>query len=105
MTFCKHFAGHGRKSLSLTSAHCRVPTIDGPVELNIRPGAQHNDTLRIGGKGISKELQGLPGRRGDQIVHLRVTFPRTLTKRQKELLEEFRREEQAGSQGEKEYAA
>ena len=82
---------------------CRVETIDGPVEVNIRPGAQNNDTLRIGGKGIGKELQGLPGRRGDQIVHLRVTFPRNLSKRQKELLEEFRREDQAGN--EKQYAA
>ena len=82
----------------------RVQTIDGPVDVTIRPGAQHNDTLRIGGKGISKELQGLAGRRGDQIVHLRITFPRSLSKRQKELLEEFRREDQAGNQKQKAHA-
>ena len=72
--------------------------------MTIRPGAQHNDTLRIGGKGISKELQGMPGRRGDQIVHLRISFPRSLSKRQKELLEEFRREDQADSHKQKAHA-
>ena len=80
---------------------CRVQTLDGPVEITIRPGAQHNDTLRIGGKGISKELQGFAGRRGDQIVHLAVSLPRNLTQRQKELLEEFRREEPGDSESKK----
>lgn len=77
------------------------------MEINIRPGAQHNDTLKIGGKGISKELQGFAGRRGDQIVHLSVSLPRSLTQRQRELLEEFRREreEKADDQKQKAHAA
>lgn len=63
-----------------------VPTIDGPVTMTIPPGTQSGQELRLKGKGV-KHL-GRSGR-GDQYVRIRVVVPEKLTKRQKELLEEF----------------
>lgn len=73
---------------------CRVPTLDGDVEINMKPGTQHGDTLRMSGKGIRMDLAGGSGRRGDQLIHISVQLPRNLSARQRELLEEFRREEE-----------
>ena len=72
----------------------RVPTLDGEVDITLRPGTQHGSAVRVGNKGISQHLAGRASRRGDQIVQIEVSMPSNLTQRQRELLEEFRREEQ-----------
>src|SRR5579884_3226003 len=41
-----------------------VPTLDGPVELEIPPGVQPHDTLKVRGAGLPS-LRGRPGRSGD----------------------------------------
>ena len=74
---------------------CRVPTIDGDVEVSLKPGTQHGDVLRVGGKGVSRGLAGSRETRGDQLVHLSIQLPRHLSARQRELLEQFRRESEA----------
>ena len=71
-----------------------MPTLDGEVEIKLNPGTQHGDTLRLASKGIRMEMEGYPHLRGDQIVQILVKMPRNLTARQRELIEEFRREEQ-----------
>ena len=86
------------------SSACRVPTLDGDVEIKLQPGTRHHDQLKLGGKGIKMEMLGL-AHRGDQIVHIMVDMPRKLTARQKELMEEFRQEEQAKSEEKKAKAA
>mmetsp|Transcript_26916 Transcript_26916/g.69069 ORF Transcript_26916/g.69069 Transcript_26916/m.69069 type:complete len:407 (+) Transcript_26916:211-1431(+) len=70
----------------------RVPTIDGDVEMVLRPAAQSGDNMMLRGKGIPR-LQNTFGGRGDQIVIIRVVTPRQLTARQRELLLEFAEEE------------
>ena len=55
---------------SRTLFPCRVPTIDGDKELNIRPGTQASDRLRMRGYGVPHLQQ--PGR-GDQYVHVDVS--------------------------------
>lgn len=67
-----------------------VPTVDGRAEVKVRPGTQPGDKLRMRGYGVPMDLIGQRGRKGDQYVIVRVSVPRTLTQRQKELLEEFR---------------
>ena len=67
-----------------------IPAIDGSkIELNIEPGAQNDQIVKV-------KNQGMPlmrsSRRGDLFVKLRVETPVNLTPRQKELLEEFRAE-------------
>ncbi|MGH7612376.1 MAG: molecular chaperone DnaJ [Candidatus Dormibacteria bacterium] len=63
-----------------------VPTVDGPVSLVVKAGSQYGQQLRIPGKGAPDPRTG---RRGDQVVRLRVVIPSRLTERQRELLQEL----------------
>jgi molecular chaperone DnaJ len=63
-----------------------VPTLDGPVELEIPPGTQPNEVLVLRGRG----MPALRGRRtGDLRAVINVVIPRKLTKEQRELLEQL----------------
>lgn len=66
-----------------------VPTIDEPVKLKIKSGTQPGTLMRLRGKGVP-QVRG--GSRGDQYVQLTIVVPTHLNRRQKELLEELRRE-------------
>ncbi|RJO60768.1 molecular chaperone DnaJ [candidate division WS5 bacterium] len=68
-----------------------VPTIDGDVKLKIPAGTQSEKVFKLSGRGVPH--LGGSGRRGDHLVTIKVRVPEKLTKRQKELLEEFAREE------------
>jgi molecular chaperone DnaJ len=70
-----------------------IPTVYGDVSLVIPPGTQPDKILKIKGKGV-KDLRGREP--GDQYVHLKVQTPSSLSKKQKELLEAFRQEEERG---------
>ena len=63
-----------------------VPTLDGKVKYTIPEGTQSGAVFRMKGHGIPR-----PGGRGrgDQYVQVTVEIPRNLTKKQRELLEEF----------------
>jgi molecular chaperone DnaJ len=65
-----------------------VPTLDGEVEMDIPPGTQPGDVLRLKHRGIpSPRGAG----RGDQQIVIQVTTPSRLTSRQKNLLKQFAR--------------
>ncbi len=49
----------------------RVPTVDGPVMLNVPAGSSSGQTLRLKGKGFT----GKTGTRGDQLVTLEIMLP------------------------------
>jgi molecular chaperone DnaJ len=66
-----------------------VPTVYGDVQVKVPAGTQPDKILRIKGKGI-KDLRG--GGQGDQFIHLKVSTPVNLNRKQKELLEEFQKE-------------
>lgn len=63
-----------------------VPTIDGKLNLRVRPGTQPGTMVRLRGLGI-KDPQGRS--RGDEYVRLRVVVPEKLTRKQREILEEL----------------
>lgn len=64
-----------------------VPTIDGKrVNMTIPAGTQSGIQMRLGGKGMSILRAG---HRGDMFVEIAVETPVNLSKRQKELLQEF----------------
>jgi molecular chaperone DnaJ len=65
-----------------------VPTLDGKVSMKIAEGTQSGKVYRLRSKGFPS-LQGYG--RGDQLVIIRVETPTNLTRKQKELLEEFAR--------------
>ena len=67
-------------------ATIRVPTLTGEAEVKVSPGTQSGALLRLRGLGLP-DVHGY--RQGDQIVRLHVETPGKLSKRQKELLEEF----------------
>lgn len=67
-------------------AEIEAPTLYGPEKLKIPAGTPSGRIFHLKGKGIQK-LGG--SHRGDQIVRVYVEVPKTLTARQKELLEEF----------------
>ena len=63
----------------------RVRTLDGKkVVLKIPPGTQSGRKFRIKGLGLEKN-----GRKGDQIIEVRVTVPEKLTPEQEALLRKF----------------
>jgi curved DNA-binding protein len=67
-------------------ATVEVPTLGGPVELRIPPGAQSGQKLRLRGRG-------LPGRPpGDQYVVLKVVLPPAKDERSRALYEQMKRE-------------
>ena len=61
----------------------RVLTLDGPVSLNIAPGTQSGQKLRLRGKGLPKK----GGKQGDQFAEIRIFLPVELTDEEKELFE------------------
>ena len=64
-----------------------VPTITGKVKIKIEPGTQSGKILRLRGKGV-KDLDGYGY--GDQLIHVNIWTPQTLTKEEKDLLEKLR---------------
>jgi len=73
-----------------------VPTINGDTKLNIPKGTQPGQTFTLKGEGVvSLRNHG----KGNMIVTARVEVPRSLTKRQKELLREFDTLEQEKNEG------
>ncbi|RMF08608.1 MAG: molecular chaperone DnaJ [Candidatus Neomarinimicrobiota bacterium] len=66
-----------------------IPTVDGQASLKIPAGIQSGQILRLRGKGLPR----LHGRGvGDQMVRIQVVTPKSLSRKQKELLEAFLRE-------------
>mgnify|MGYP003700615115 FL=1 len=52
-------------------AKVRVPTIDGPVDLQVPAGSSSGTLLRLRGRGFATAK----GKRGDQLVRLMVALP------------------------------
>ena len=63
-----------------------VKTIDGMVELKIKEGTQPDDILRIKGKGIDNSDSW---KKGDYYVRLKLIIPKSLSRKQKNLLEDL----------------
>jgi|TARA_R110002012_G_scaffold280959_1_gene469879 DnaJ-class molecular chaperone len=59
----------------------RVPTVDGPVMMTIKPGTHGGTVLRLKGKGFSRKN----GTRGDQLVTLEIQLPDDLDELAKRL--------------------
>jgi molecular chaperone DnaJ len=63
-----------------------VETLDGPAEVEIRPGTQPGEVVVLKGRGVPDLRRGRPG---DLRVVVNVVIPRSLTRRQRELLHEL----------------
>jgi molecular chaperone DnaJ len=72
--------------LAALGATLEVETLDGPAEVEVKAGTQPGDVLVLRGKGMPDLRRG---RAGDLRVVVNVVIPRSLTKRQRELLQEL----------------
>lgn len=70
-----------------------VETIHGQVKIRVPEGTQPDTLIRLRGKGIPYlRRQG----QGDHYVRIKVTVPQKLSRKQKELLEEFEKVDEKG---------
>ena len=63
----------------------KIPYLDEEIELEIPPGTQPGERIRIKGKGFPSRRGG----KGDLVVEVKVSIPKKINKRQRELLLEF----------------
>jgi len=66
----------------------KVNTLDGSVNLKVKPGTQNGMTVRLKGKGFP--VYKKEGQFGDLFVTYEVKLPTNLTQRQKELFEQLK---------------
>jgi molecular chaperone DnaJ len=64
-----------------------VPTIDGKVKIKVEPGTQSGKILRLKNKGVPEVNSH---QRGDQLIHVNIWTPTSLSKDEKALLEKLR---------------
>ena len=72
-------------TLAALGGKVRVPTLTGKINLTIPQGSQPGAQLRLRGQGIVDSA----GRRGDLRVLVQIEIPKSLTREQKDLLNEF----------------
>ena len=68
-------------------ARIDISTPDGPARLRVPPGTQSGQRFRLRERGAPMRA----GRRGDLVVEVRLTLPKVLDERSKDLLREFGR--------------
>jgi molecular chaperone DnaJ len=86
-----------RMTQAALGGEIEVPVIDGTrAKVKVPPGAQSGDQFRLRSKGFSV-LQSAA--RGDMYIQIAVETPQHLTKRQRELLEEFESEAKEHAKG------
>jgi len=73
---------------AILGSKTRVPTVDGEVDLQIPAGTQPGTTMRIEGKGAPK-LNNL-NLRGSHFVKVQVEIPKSLTSKERQLVEELK---------------
>ncbi len=79
-------------TLAILGGETQVPTLDGQMTIKIRPGTQPGTMVRLSGQGMTKLHALSATARGDLYIRLIVALPTRLSRRQKQLLEEFSRE-------------
>ena len=77
-------------SLASLGGKVQVPTLSGIKTVEIPAGSQPGDNIQLRSKGLPRLGRSS---RGDQYVKVIVEIPRKLSKKQKQLLEEFRQSE------------
>ena len=90
-----------RMAQAALGGEIEVPSIDGTrAKVKVPAGAQTGDQFRLRGKGFSVLRSAA---RGDMFIQVVVETPQQLTRRQRELLEEFEEEAKGHSKGSPEH--
>jgi curved DNA-binding protein len=72
---------------AMLGARVEVPTVDGPVSVQVPAGTSSGTRLRLRGKGA----RSADGARGDQFVEVKIVVPSQLDRRARELAEQLRK--------------
>ncbi len=64
-----------------------IPTVENKVRLNIKPGTQAGEVLRLKGKGL-KDINGYGT--GDQLIYVNIYTPKSVSPEEKSMLEQLR---------------
>lgn len=75
-------------TLAILGGETTVPTLDGNLKVKVRPGTQPGSMIRLSGKG-AVNLHSFRNDSGDFYIRLIIELPKSLSRRQKQLLEEF----------------
>jgi DnaJ-class molecular chaperone len=73
-----------------------IETVDGKITIRVPAGTQPNTLVRLSGKGV-QHVRG--SGKGDHYVRVKVTIPKKLSGKQKQLLEEFEKESAKSGKG------
>lgn len=88
------------KTISMVDAalgcEVEIETVDGPVTMKVPAGTQSGTPFKLSGHGVPFRNDG---DRGPHIVTIVVETPKNLSRRQKELLEEFKNSKKRGFWG------
>jgi curved DNA-binding protein len=71
---------------AILGGQIEAPTLDGWVKMTLPVGVRSGQRLRLGGKGYP----AVDGRRGDQLVQIRIDVPRSVSPQEKDLYEKLR---------------
>ncbi|MDZ4224767.1 MAG: molecular chaperone DnaJ, partial [bacterium] len=69
----------------------KIPTLEGEEEIRIEEGTDSGHEVRLRKRGVANVHTG---RRGDQVIKIVVETPKKLSKKQKQILEEFLKSEE-----------
>jgi molecular chaperone DnaJ len=75
-------------SSALLGDEYKISTLDGDITVKIPEGVKHGEILRVRGRGVPVER----GRRGDLMIHIKIDLPSKLSREQKKMVEELKRE-------------
>lgn len=76
-------------TLAILGGETEIETLDGQLRLKIRPGTQPGSMVRLTGKGIGRLHSLRQSDRGDLYIRLVIELPDRLSRRQRQVLEEF----------------
>lgn len=76
-------------SMALLGGTVNVPTLTGEVEVKVPPGIQPGEKRILRGRGIKKSENEV----GNQYIHFIVKIPTKLTEKQRQLIDEFSKED------------
>lgn len=85
---------HLKLSEALLGSERELETLDGAITLKVPTGTKHGTILRVKGKGVpySQSISTGKGGRGDLYVRTLIDLPEKLTKEQKKLVEELKKQ-------------
>jgi molecular chaperone DnaJ len=75
-------------SEALLGAEREIETLDGPLTVKIPEGVSAGEILRVRGKGVPSRRSG----RGDMMIHLHIKMPSKLSRKERDLIEQLKKE-------------